>query len=74
MNKSEKTFEDSMNELEEILNELEKGDLSLEESIELYEKGIKIRKECEGFLGECKNRVEKLMRTKDGVKKEDYKS
>ena len=43
-------FEDSMNKLETIVTELEKGDLSLDESVEKFEEGIKISKECNKIL------------------------
>ena len=42
----ELTFEESMEKLEEIANELEKNDLSLDESIKKFEEGMKISKHC----------------------------
>ncbi|HEX3101224.1 MAG TPA: exodeoxyribonuclease VII small subunit, partial [Pyrinomonadaceae bacterium] len=42
----EKSFETSLAELEQIVTKLEDGDLPLEESLELFEKGIKLSREC----------------------------
>ena len=44
--KEEKTFEENLTELEVIAQKMEKGDLSLDEAISEFEKGIKLSKEC----------------------------
>ena len=54
------TFEQSLNELEEIVNSLEKGDISLEEAIKAYERGSVLKDECEKRLKEAKMKVEKI--------------
>ena len=50
---SEMTFEQAMSELERIVTELERGDVPLEDSISLYEKGAELKKRCETKLKEA---------------------
>ena len=50
-------FEKSIKELEEIANKLEKAQLSLDESIALYEKGIKLSKDCSYYLDNAKQKI-----------------
>lgn len=61
-----RTFEKSMGELEGVVKGLESGDLSLDDSIEAFEKGMKLTKECEGMLSNAKGRVEKLVKGAGG--------
>ena len=46
----EKNFEQSMQDLEKIVTELEKGDLNLDESVKKFEEGMKIAKKCNNML------------------------
>ena len=62
----EKTFETSLAELEEIVGKLESGDLPLEESLELFEKGIKLSRECRTRLKNAERHIEILMKDADG--------
>jgi exodeoxyribonuclease VII small subunit len=62
----EKPFEKSLNELEAIVMKLEEGDLPLEESLELFEKGIKLSRECRDRLAKAERRIEILMKDADG--------
>ncbi len=57
---SEINFEKNLSELEKIINRLENGDCSLEESIELFEKGIKITTECRSLLENAQKRIVEL--------------
>ncbi len=57
---TDKKFESAMKELEEIVNRLEDEGLPLEESISLYEKGIKLSKVCAKKLKDAQERIEKL--------------
>jgi exodeoxyribonuclease VII small subunit len=59
------TFEKSLEELERIVKELEKGDLSLERSLVLFENGMRLSAECKKLLEEAESRVEVL--TKRGA-------
>jgi len=56
------TFEASLQELENIVKELEKGDLPLEQSLSLFEKGMHLSTECKRQLEEAESRVEILMK------------
>ena len=60
MNGEKFNFETAMTELEEIVNLIESGKVSLEESLELYEKGIKLVREANSLLSQAKERVKKL--------------
>lgn len=62
----EKTFEASLAELEIIVGTLEDGDLPLEESLELFEKGIKLSRDCRARLTNAERRIEILMQDSDG--------
>ena len=53
-------FETALGELEEIVQRLESGDSSLEGAIEAYERGVVLKKYCEGKLREAQLRVEKI--------------
>lgn len=58
---NEKTFEENLKELETIVAELERGDLSLEDSISKFEKGIKVSKECNSKLEDAEKRINILL-------------
>jgi exodeoxyribonuclease VII small subunit len=62
----EKSFEASLAELEKIVGKLESGDLPLEESLELFEKGIKLSRECRERLTKAERRIEILMKDANG--------
>lgn len=62
----EKTFETSLAELEKIVAKLDDGDLPLEESLELFEKGIRLSRECRERLTKAERRIEILMKDADG--------
>jgi exodeoxyribonuclease VII small subunit len=62
----EKTFEASLKELETIVGQLETGDLPLEKSLELFEAGVKISRECRERLTSAERRIEILMKDADG--------
>ena len=56
-----KTFEQSIAELEEIVEQLENGDVTLDESLGLFEKGIKLSKSCQKMLDTAEKKVSILM-------------
>ena len=68
-----KTFEDQIEKLEQIVQELEKGDLSLEDSVNKFEEGIKISKECNKTLEEAEKKITILVKEQEEVKEEDFK-
>ena len=59
--KEEKTFEESLNELEEIATKLESGNLGLDEAIKEFEKGIKLSKECSEKLDAAEKKINILV-------------
>ena len=56
-----KGFEASMKELEEIVTKLESGDVGLEESLKLFEKGIQLSKSCQKILSDAEKKVSVLI-------------
>jgi exodeoxyribonuclease VII small subunit len=57
-----------MARLETIVSELERGDLPLDESLKIFEEGIKLSKSCLKMLDEAERKVEVLIQDKDGKK------
>lgn len=62
-------FEQAMARLEVIVSELEKGDLPLDESLKIFEEGIRLSKNCLKILEEAERKVEVLVQDKDGKRK-----
>ena len=58
-------FEEAMNQLEETVNKLESGDVTLEESMILFEKGISLSRTCQKLLGEAQLKVTKIIAETD---------
>lgn len=63
----EKSFEASLAELDEIVAKLETGELPLEESLELFEKGIKLSRDCRARLTNAERRIDVLIKDADGA-------
>lgn len=61
-----RTFEASLEALERIVQQLEDGDLPLEKSLELFEQGIKLSRECQERLSQAERRIEILLRDNQG--------
>ena len=61
-----KTFEASLEALERIVQELEQGDLPLEKSLELFEQGIGLSRQCQERLSQAERRIEVLLRDSQG--------
>lgn len=53
-------FEKALAELETIVQKLERGDVALEESVAIYERGQALKRRCEALLAEAERRVEKI--------------
>jgi exodeoxyribonuclease VII small subunit len=64
---AEMKFEDALKKLEKIVEELEGGDISLDESLEKYEEGIKLSRLCSKKLEAAKKKVEILLKGDDGT-------
>jgi exodeoxyribonuclease VII small subunit len=63
---SEKKFEVALEELEEVVEQLESGDLSLEDSLAAFEKGVGLVKYCNQKLSGVEKKIELLVRDKEG--------
>ena len=62
-------FEEALSRLESIVAELEKGDLPLNDSLKIFEEGVKLSKTCLKMLDEAERKVEILVQEKDGKKR-----
>ncbi len=62
-------FEEALSKLEKIVSKLEKGDIPLEESLKLFEEGIRLSRLCNQKLDEAEKKVEILLRNKEGALK-----
>ena len=62
----DKSFEEALRELEEIVNRLEQGDLPLEEALQFFEDGVKLSRYCHTKLDEAQKRVEILLKDESG--------
>ena len=61
-----KSFEDALRELEEILGEIEAGELGLEQSLQKYERGNFLIQHCRGVLNSAEKQIDLLSRAADG--------
>ncbi|VVT14973.1 exodeoxyribonuclease VII small subunit [Erythrobacter sp. EC-HK427] len=60
------SFEDALRALEEVVRKLESGEAKLDESIDLYEQGEKLRQHCQARLDAAQARIEKIVAGPDG--------
>ena len=68
----ENKFEESISRLEKIVQALENGDIDLDESLKLFEEGIKLTKNCQKMLDDAEKKVSVLMSDENGkIKKEE---
>ncbi len=68
----DKNFEQSMKELEEIAEKLSNGDISLDESIKLFEDGMRLSKNCQKILENAEKKVNILINKDGEVEKEPF--
>jgi len=68
----EMNFEDKLAELETIVEKLEKGQLPLDKSLELFEHAITLSRECNIILKSARQKVEKLIEEDNGLKSEEF--
>ena len=66
MNQKNKTFEESMARLEQIVRAMERGDVALEESLKLFQEGTELVRSCGKLLDEAQLQVKKIMTAADG--------
>lgn len=63
---AEMSFEDALRALEDVVRRLESGDVALDDSITLYERGETLRKHCQARLDAAQARIEKIVQGPDG--------
>lgn len=66
MNKENKTFEENMHRLEEIVRAMDRGDVPLEESLKLFQEGTKLVECCGKLLDEAELEVKKIISDAEG--------
>ena len=59
-------FEEAFSRLEEVIDEMERGELPLEDLLTRFEEGVKLVKSCRGFLKQAQTRIERFVEVKDG--------
>ena len=67
------SFENAMQELEEITGKLEKGKLSLDESVASFEEGMKLAKKCNNILEDAEKKIKILVQKDENIEEEDFK-
>ena len=72
-NNKDLSFEDSLKKLEDIVEQLESGDVDLDKSVELYEKGMNLKKICEEKLIKVENQIKKIKVENNKIQKENFK-
>lgn len=65
-------FEEAMQNLEKIANELEKGDLSLEESVAKFEEGMKLSKQCNEMISDAEKKITILLQKDGKIEEENF--
>ena len=66
MNQNNKTFEENMQRLEQIVRAMERGDVALEESLKLFQEGTELVRNCGKLLDEAELQVKKIMTDAQG--------
>ncbi len=67
MAKKKATFEEALNQLETIAEQIEQGKIGLEESIDKYEEGMALVKHCRQILSKAENKIQQLQQRADGA-------
>ena len=71
MNQQNKTFEESMQRLEQIVRAMERGDVPLEESLKLFQEGTELVRSCNQLLEDAQLQVKKIVTNPDGTPAEE---
>lgn len=72
MAKEEKQFEEYITELEKIVNDLENGSMSLDDSIKNFEKGMEVSKKCSEILENAEGKITKMIKENGELKEESF--
>lgn len=71
MNKQNKSFEENMHRLEQIVRAMERGDVALEESLKLFQEGTELVRSCGKLLDDAELQVKKIVVMPDGSPAEE---
>ena len=71
-NNKDLSFEDSLKKLEDIVDQLDSGDIDLEKSVELYKKGIDLKKICEEKLKKVELQIKQIKIENNKISKEEF--
>lgn len=66
------SFEESMKALEDLVRQLESGELDLDKSLEVYERAVALRDRCRKILDESDRKVQTIMETASGTVRKDF--
>ena len=66
------SFEESMKVLEDLVKQLESGELDLDKSLEVYERAVALRDRCREILDESDRKVQTIMETASGTVRKDF--
>ena len=69
---TEKTFEEMMENLEQISQDLENGELTLDESMKKFEEGMKLSKKCSAILENAEKKIKILIKDGEDLSEEDF--
>ena len=67
-------FEASMDKLEKLVEKMEEGDLTLEESLKIFEEGVKLTRECQQALADAEQRVKLLIKESGEITSSDFEA
>jgi len=71
--KDDRTFEEALSELEGIVQKLERGDVALEESLRLFEEGVRALRRCHELLEGAEKRIQVLTKGLEGFELKDWR-
>lgn len=67
-------FEEALGQLETLVESLEEGDLSLEDSLKAFEQGVKLTRQCQAALDQAEQTVQQLLENGNGIRLEPFDS
>ncbi len=70
--KTELNFEKSLHELEQLVEKMEEGDISLEESLKYFERGIALTRSCQKALSEAEQKIRILLDKTEGAELDEF--
>lgn len=74
MAENKESFEKSLERLEEVVDQMESGELNLEEMIKRFEEGTKLVDQCSSKLNQVEQKIEKLIKSKNGLSEEPFEN